>query len=198
MEHFRRALAVDGHHPELEAAALTSLGMLAHLANRDREATGYLRRALATDRGGRTAPLARNNLGLAEARLGRGEAAVELHRQALDQARRAGSVTAVRAVLLGLGETSLRLGLPAEAPFREALRLARAGRFRMQEALALDGLAHATGDPVWWREALAILADLDVEDRADLVRRHLADPAGRWCDLCRTTSAPDVARLVPA
>jgi DNA-binding SARP family transcriptional activator/tetratricopeptide (TPR) repeat protein len=198
MEHFRQALAADGHDRELEAAALTSLGMLAHLANHDREAAGYLRRALATDRGGRTAPLARNNLGLAEGRLGRGEAAVELHRQALDQARRVGSVAAVRAILLGLGETSLRLGLPAAEPFREALRLARAGRFRMQEALALDGLAHATGDPACWREALAILADLDLDDRADLVRRHLADPAGRWCDLCRATSASDVARLVPA
>jgi DNA-binding SARP family transcriptional activator/tetratricopeptide (TPR) repeat protein len=198
MEHFQRALAADGHDRELAAAALTALGMLAHLANRDREAAGYLRRALATDRAGRTAPLARNNLGLAEARLGRGEAAVALHREALDQARRTGNVAAVRAILLGLGETSLRLGLPAEEPFREALGLARAGRFRMQEALALDGLAHATGDPAWWREALTILTDLGVADRAGLVRRHLADPAGRWCDLCRATSTPDAARLVPA
>jgi DNA-binding SARP family transcriptional activator/tetratricopeptide (TPR) repeat protein len=193
MNHFRHALAAAAGDPDLAAAALTSLGMLAHLANRDREAAGYLRRALATG-DGRIEPLARNNLGLAEARLGRGEAAVELHRQALDQARRAGNAAAVRAVLLGLGETSLRLGLPAEQPFAEALRLARAGRFRMQEALALDGLAHATGTAARWWEALAILTDLRVTDRADLVRRHLADPAGRCCDLCRATPAAEVAR----
>jgi DNA-binding SARP family transcriptional activator len=194
MDHFRQALAAAQDDRDLAAAALTSLGMLAHLAGRDREAARYLRRALATAGGARTAPLARNNLGLAQARLGRGAAAVESHRQALDQARRAGSVAAERAVLLGLGETSLRLGLPAQRPFTEALRLARAGRFRMQEALALDGLAHATGDPAWWWEALAILTDLHVTDRVDLVRRHLADPAGRWCDLCRATPAADVAR----
>jgi hypothetical protein len=85
-----------------------------------------------------------------------------------------------------MGETALRLGVPAVTPFRQALELARAGRFRMQEALALDGLAHATGDPAYWREALAILIDLGV-DRADLVRRHLADPAARSCDLCRAS-----------
>ena len=198
MAHFRQALFAVDRDPELAAAALTSLGMLAHLAHRDREAAGYLRRALATDGGLRIAPLARNNLGLAEARLGRGEAAVALHRQALEQARRTGNVAALRAVLLGLGETSLRLGRPAAEPFREALRLARAGHFRMQEALALDGLAHATGEPVWWRQALAILTELDVADRAELVRRHLADPAGRWCDLCRAAPAPAAARPVSA
>jgi DNA-binding SARP family transcriptional activator len=193
MEHFRLARA--DADPEIEAAALTSLGMLAHLAGRDREATGYLRRALARDT--RVTALARNNLGLAEARLGRGAAAVSLHREALEHARRAGNAAAVRAILLGLGETSLRLGLPAEQPFQEALRLARAGRFRMQEALALDGLAHATGNRAWWREALTILTDLGVE-RADLVRRHLADPGGRWCDLCRAPSTVDRARPVAA
>jgi DNA-binding SARP family transcriptional activator/tetratricopeptide (TPR) repeat protein len=198
MEHFRRALAADRRDQEIAAAALTSLGMLAHLANRDREAARYLRRALATPGGDRYAALARNNLALAEARLGRGDAAVALHRQALAEARAAGSVPAVRAILLGLGETSLRLGLPAEQPFREALRLARAGRFRMQEALALDGLAHASGDPTHWRGALSILTDLRVTDRADLVRRHLADPAGRCCDLCRAAPAADAARPVPA
>ncbi|HEY6747794.1 MAG TPA: BTAD domain-containing putative transcriptional regulator [Mycobacteriales bacterium] len=186
MEHFRLARA--GADPEMEAAALTSLGMLAHLAGRDREAAGYLRRALAHD--SPVTALARNNLALAEARLGRGATALSLHHEALADA---GNAAATRAILLGLGETSLRLGLPAEQPFREALGLARAGRFRMQEALALDGLAHATGDPAWWREALAILTELGV-DRADLVRRHLADPAGRWCDLCRAPSRVDRAR----
>jgi DNA-binding SARP family transcriptional activator len=188
MEHFRPVLT--GADPEIEAAALTSLGMLAHLAGRDREATGYLRRALRHDT--RVTALARNNLALAEARLGRGAAALSLHHEALATA---GGAAATRAILLGLGETSLRLGLPAERPFREALELARAGRFRMQEALALDGLAHATGDPAWWREALSILTELGV-DRAELVRRHLTDPGGRWCDLCRAPSTVDRARPV--
>ncbi len=38
----------------------------------------------------------------------------------------------------------------------------------------------------YWREALAIFTDLGVA-QAELVRRHLADPAGRWCDLCPAT-----------
>ena len=93
----------------------------------------------------------------------------------------------MRTVLLGLGETSLRIDRPAEDEFRQALRLARDARYPMHEALALDGLAHATGDPTYWREALPIFTDLGVA-QADLVRRHLADPAGRWCDLCPATA----------
>jgi hypothetical protein len=90
-------------------------------------------------------------------------------------------------VLLGLGETSLRIGRPAEDDFQQALRLARDARYPMHEALALDGLAHATGDLAYWREALAIFTDLGVA-QADLVRQHLADPDGRWCDLCPATA----------
>jgi hypothetical protein len=107
----------------------------------------------------------------------------------LELARSAGS-SVERSILLGLGETSLRVGVAAERPFREALALARAGRFRMHEALALDGLAHATGDTGYWRQALAIFADLGV-DRADLVRKHLANLGQSCCDLCR---APTDAR----
>jgi DNA-binding SARP family transcriptional activator/tetratricopeptide (TPR) repeat protein len=194
IEHLRRATAVDGGDRPLRATTLTSLGMVEHLAGRDADATRHLRRALALDQSNpRTTALGWNNLALAEGRQGRADAALAHHRQALQLARRIGSDSAVRAILLGLGETALRLGRPAAGPFRQALELARAGRFRMQEALALDGLAHATGDPAYWREALAILLDLGVT-RAELVRRHLADPGAGCCDLCRAAPSRGAAR----
>jgi DNA-binding SARP family transcriptional activator/tetratricopeptide (TPR) repeat protein len=191
MEHFRGVLAGEPADRHLVAAALTSLGMVAHLLHRDVEAAGYLRRALAIEHGqSRTTALGWNNLALTEGRLDRAGAAMEHHRHALAVARRAGSTSAERAILLGLGETSLRLGKPAAEAFRQALALAREGRFRMQEALALDGLAHATGDRAYWHAALAILTDLGVP-QADLVRRHLAEPGHRCCDLCRAVSTVD-------
>ena len=102
----------------------------------------------------------------------------------------------MRTVLLGLGETSLRLGRPAAEP-SSGRRWGWPGtaRYPMHEALALDGLAHATGDPAYWREALAIFTDLGVA-QAELVRRHLADPAGRWCDLCPAAPAPGAGAAV--
>jgi len=198
MAHFHQAL--DCHeglgHGQLEAVALTSLGMLAHLRHQDVEATGYLRRALAIEHGGlHTEALVWNNLGLAEGRLGE-RGALDHHLRALALARRVGSRTAERTTLLGLGETSLRLGFPAAEAFQEAYELARAGRFRMQEALALDGLAHATGDSRFWRQALNIYADLGVS-RADVVRAHLENPGAARCDLCRAVSPVDTARLGP-
>lgn len=185
MGHFRRVLAGNAGDQPLRAAALTSLGMLAHQLHRDVEAAGFLREALAIDHDSlRLTAMGWNNLGLTEGRLGRPRDALRHHRQALALARRTGSSTAERGILLGLGETSLRLGLPAEEPFRRALELARTGRFRMQEGLALDGLAHATGETAYWYEALAIFTELGVP-RARLVGRHLADPGVACCDLCR-------------
>ncbi len=191
MAHLRQVLGTGDR--QLEATALTSLGMLAHLLHRDVEAAGYLRQALAIDHDNdRTRAFGWNNLALTEGRQGRAEAALRHHRRALAIARRLGSPSAVRTVLLGLGETSLRIGRPAAAEFRQALRLARQARYPMHEALALDGLAHATGEPAYWREALAVFTDLGVA-QADLVRQHLADPDGRWCDLCPATAAVAVA-----
>jgi DNA-binding SARP family transcriptional activator/tetratricopeptide (TPR) repeat protein len=192
LDHFRHA--TRSADPRLRATALTSMGMLAHLLHRDVEAAGHLHRALAiTQDNPRTTALALNNLGLAEGRLGRRDAALDHHRRALTLARQAGSRGAERAILLGLGETSLRLGVPAEEPFRRARDLARRGRFRMQEALALDGLAHATGERWAWRAALAIFTDLGVA-RAGLVRAHLDSPGTPCCDLCRVTPPVDVTR----
>ncbi|HEY7101282.1 MAG TPA: BTAD domain-containing putative transcriptional regulator [Mycobacteriales bacterium] len=195
MAHLRHVLGTGD--PQLEATTLTSLGMLAHLLHRDAEASGYLRRALAIDHDNdRTKAFGWNNLALTEGRQGRAEAALQHHRRALAIARRLHSPSAVRTVLLGLGETSLRIGRPAADDFRQALRLARDARYPMHEALALDGLAHATGELAHWREALAIFTDLGVA-QADLVRRHLADPAGRWCDLCPATAPVAVAVAGP-
>lgn len=197
IEHFRRALARNGDDPGFRAAALTNQGMLAHQLHRDAEAATYLREALALAHDNpRITALGWNNLALTEGRLGQRRQALEHHRYALDLARRIGSAAAERGILLGLGETSLRLGVSAEEPFRQTLELARAGRFRMQEALALDGLAHATGDPAYWHAALAILAELGVP-RADLVRRHLDNPGAACCDLCRAASPVVAARPRP-
>ena len=194
IDHLRRAAATDPDRPR-QATTLTSLGMVEHLAGHDTEAARDLRRALALDRSNpRTTAMGWNNLALTEGRLGRAEAALTHHRQALELARRIDSASAQRGILLGLGETSLRLGRPAAEPFRQALELARAGRFRMQEALALDGLAHATGDRARWREALEIFLDLGVADRAALVGHHLADPGTAWCDLCRAAPSRGAAR----
>ena len=191
MEQLRHVLGTGDR--QLEATTLTSLGMLAHLLHQDAEAAGYLRRALAIDHdNGRTRAFGWNNLALTEGRQGHAEVALQHHRRALALARRLHSPSAVRTVLLGLGETSLRIGRPAEVDFRQALQLAREARYPMHEALALDGLAHATGDPAHWRAALAIFTDLGVA-QADLVRRHLADPTGRWCDLCPATAGAAVA-----
>ncbi len=179
MAHLRQALAATAGDRALAATALTNLGMLAHLLHRDDEAVGLLRRALAIEHDNqRTVALGWNNLGLTDGRLGQRDAAIEHHRTALRLARQSGSRSAERGILLGLGESSLRLGLPAREPFQQALELARAGRFRMQEALALDGLAHATGDPTYWRQALTIFAELGVQ-QAELVHRHLAEPGWR-------------------
>lgn len=189
IEHLRLAAGYGGDR-QLLATTLTSLGMVEHLAGRDTDAARDLRRALALDQSNpRTTALGWNNLALAEGRLGRATAALAHHRQALELARRIDSASALRGILLGLGETSLRLGRPAAEPFRQALELARAGRSRMQEALALDGLAHATGDRTRWQEALAIFVDLGVAGRTDLTRRHLDRPDQAWCDLCRAASA---------
>jgi tetratricopeptide (TPR) repeat protein len=197
IEHFRRALTLNVDDPGFRAAALTNQGMLAHQLHRDAEAATYLREALAlTHDNLRITALGWNNLALTEGRLGQRREALEHHRLALDLARRIGSAAAERGILLGLGETSLRLGVSAEEPFRQTLELARAGRFRMQEALALDGLAHATGDPAYWHAALAILAELGVP-RADLVRRHLENPEAACCDLCRAASPVAAARPRP-
>jgi DNA-binding SARP family transcriptional activator/tetratricopeptide (TPR) repeat protein len=194
MEHLRCVLAGTTGDRQLEATALTNLGMLAHQLHRDAEAAGYLRRALAIDHDNlRTVALAWNNLALTEGRLGQREAAIDHHRAALKLARQIGSRSAERGILLGLGETSLRLGLPAREPFAEALDLARAGRFGMQEGLALDGLAHATGETRYWHEALGIFTDLGV-DQANLVRHHLEEPGFPWCDLCRAAPRQGAAR----
>jgi hypothetical protein len=63
----------------------------------------------------------------------------------------------------------------------------------MQEALALDGLAHATGDRECWVQALAIFSDLGVS-HAELVRRHLDNPGEVCCELCRASAPVDGAR----
>jgi tetratricopeptide (TPR) repeat protein len=187
MAHLRRASAVAAPSDlSLRATILSNLGMLAHQQFRDVEGAEYLRASLAVEHGNpRITALAVNNLALTEGRLGEPERAMAHHREALALARSTGLPTAERAVLLGMGETALRLGLVAEArtAFRAAVESARAGRFRIQEALALDGLAHATGDPAHWRAALAILRDLGVP-RAETVASHLAAPGEPCCELC--------------
>jgi tetratricopeptide (TPR) repeat protein len=190
LEQLDLAIKFSDFDGEFEAVTLSNMGMIAHLMGRDRESIAYLQRALAIPHDNlRARALGWNNLGLAEGRLGHLDEALKHQRKGLALARRSRKPNATCGILLGIGETSLRFGLPAAEPFREAIVLAREGRFRIQEAIALDGLAHATGDHVYWEEALEIFDELGVK-RADLVRRHLARPDARHCDLCSADLAP--------
>ena len=49
---------------------------------------------------------------------------------------------------------------PAAVWFERSLELSRDQGTRIQEAIALDGLAHATGDLDAWRAAAAIFDEL--------------------------------------
>jgi tetratricopeptide (TPR) repeat protein len=190
LEQLDLAIKFSDFGGEFEAVTLNNMGMIAHLMGRDRESIAYLQRALAIPHDNlRARALGWNNLGLAEGRLGHLDEALKHQRKGLALARRSRKPNATCGILLGIGETSLRFGLPAAEPFREAIVLAREGRFRIQEAIALDGLAHATGDHAYWEEALEIFDELGVK-RADMVRRHLARPDARHCDLCSADLAP--------
>lgn len=187
--HFHEALAAGRGDPTLAGPTLNALGMALHLAGRDREAEGFLHEALAIDgRSTRLTSLTLGNLGLVNARLGRRDAALDLHHEAIALARRAEAPMVESAAELGLGETLLRLGEPDPGPFERALALARGIEHGIQEAIALDGLAHVTGEPEHWWQALGIFARLGVA-QAELVRVHLADPGGAHCDLCRAPAA---------
>lgn len=195
MRHFRLALHSGLKDRQLEASALTSLGMLAHLAHRDDEAVTHLERALALNSDDpRLTALAWCNLGLANGRRGHPDRALSLHRRALALAHECSEPLLECVAQLGLGETSLRLGVPALSHFRESLRVARELGFRIQEALALDGLAHCTDDPSYWQEALRIFAELGVA-QTNAVREHLARPGERCCDMCQV---PSHAGMAPA
>lgn len=192
--HFHEALTASRGDPRLTGATLNSLGMVLHLAGRDTEAEGFLREALAIEgRSPRLTALTLGNLGLVSARLGRHDAALDLHGEAVALARECDAPLVECAAHLGLGETLLRIGAPDPEPFEQALAIARAYEFGIQEAIALDGLAHVTGDPEHWWQALDIFARLGVA-QAELVRAHLADPTGAPCDLCRAPSLVNGAR----
>jgi tetratricopeptide (TPR) repeat protein len=168
--------------------------MVLHLAGRDAEAEGFLREALTIEpRSPRLTALTLGNLGLVSARLGRRDAALDLHREALALARECAVPLVECAAELGLGETLLRIGEPDPRPFEDALVLARENELGVQEAIALDGLAHVTGELEHWWQALDIFARLGVA-QAELVRAHLADPTGAHCDLCRAPPPVNGAR----
>lgn len=192
--HFHEALTASRGDPGLAGPTLNSLGMALHLAGRDIEAEGFLREALTIEgRSPRLTSLALGNLGLVNARLGRRAAALDLHHEAIALARGSAAPTVECAAELGLGETLLRIDEPDPGPFEHALALARANEHGIQEAIALDGLAHVTGEPEYWWQALGIFARLGVA-QAQLVRAHLADPTSAHCDLCRASSPVNGAR----
>lgn len=192
--HFHEALTAGRGNPGLTGGALNSLGMVLHLAGRDAEAEGFLREALTIEpRSPRLTALTLGNLGLVSARLGRRDAALDLHREALALARECAVPLVECAAELGLGETLLRIGEPDPRPFEDALVLARENELGVQEAIALDGLAHVTGELEHWWQALDIFARLGVA-QAELVRAHLADPTGAHCDLCRAPPPVNGAR----
>ena len=184
MDHFAAVLALAPEHPALTAAIHNSMAMRCHLAGDDRAAVEHARLALGVEGvSDRLRAGAWCNLALASARLGEHDDALRWHHRAVELAERCGEPSVRVHTYLGLGETLLRLGAPAAVWFERSLELSRDQGTRIQEAIALDGLAHATGDLDAWRAAAAIFDELGLAQAA-LVRRHLADPDGRWCDLC--------------
>jgi tetratricopeptide (TPR) repeat protein len=184
MDHFAAVLELAPDHSEMTAAIHNSMAMRCHLAGDDRAAVEHARQSLAVDGvNDRLRASAWCNLALASARLGAREDALRWHHRAVELAERLGENTVRVHAYLGLGETLLRLGAPAGIWFERSLELSRDQGTRIQEAIALDGLAHATGDLDAWRAAATIFDELGLP-QAELVRRHLADPGGRWCDLC--------------
>lgn len=182
---YRTAAALLVDQPTVVAGALVTIAMLLHQQFDDTAAIDAARQALAIPGIGPTErALAWCNLGLATARTGRPQEAIAFHRKAVAEAEAIDDPYTSCSAHLGLGESSLRLGEPAEAAFRTALSLARLQRNRIQQAIALDGLAHAVHDPGYWRQAMDIYTSLGVP-QADLVRAHLQEPGRPHCDLCR-------------
>lgn len=170
--------------PALVAGACATISMLQHQRLDDPAAVRYARRALSIPEAPPVArALAWCNLGLATARTGRAEVALRMHRRALREADSSGDLSIRCAANLGLGESSLRTDRPAEGAFRTALALAEQQGNRIQTAIALDGLAHATHEATYWQSALDIFTALGVPQAA-LVRRHLREPERPQCDLC--------------
>lgn len=195
MAHFRLALDSGLDDPELAAAALNTLAMHAHQTGSDADAVRYAKRALAQPHNNlRVRAMSWCNLAMPLARLGRTDAALRHHRRALEVAIDSREPSVQCAAYLGLGETALRLDIDAGGYFRKALDLARLQRYRIQEAIALDGLAHATSNPEYWRVALVIYTELGVR-RRDLMRRHLEEPGTVCCDLCRPPGGLGVRHL---
>jgi hypothetical protein len=184
MGHFGAVLDLKPDQPALIAAIHNSMAMRCHLAGDDRAAVEHARRGLRVEGvSDRLRAGSWCNLALASARLGEHDDALRWHHRAVELAERSGESSVRVHTYLGLGETLLRLGRPAAVWFERSLGLSRDQGTRIQEAIALDGLAHATGDLDAWRSAAIIFDELGLAQAA-LVRQHLADPDGRWCDLC--------------
>lgn len=181
---FSRAAQLLTGHPALLASAYSTMAMHLHLSGRDEQAATTARQALAIEHGNvGVRAMSWCNLALATGRLGQADAALGYHGRAIETATDAGAPNLLCAALLGQGETSLRLGRPAADAFVRALRLAEEQPNLIQIGLALDGLAHATGDRAHWERALAVFTELGVP-QAGLVRRHLDEPDRPHCDLC--------------
>ena len=184
MDHFAAVLTLEPEPSVLTAAVHNSMAMRCHLAGDDRAAVEHARLALGYE--GASDLLRAGawcNLALASARLGARDDALRWHHRAVELADGVNEPSVRVHTYLGLGETLLRLGRPAAVWFERSIELSRDQGTRIQEAIALDGLAHATGDLDAWRAAVAIFDELGLAQAA-IVRQHLADPDGAWCDLC--------------
>ena len=193
MDHFAAVLALAPDHTTLTVAMHNSMAMRCHLAGDNEAAVEHARLALGVeDADDRLRAASWCNLALASARLGEHDDALRWHHRAVELAERSGEPAVRVHTYLGFGETLLRLGEPAAVWFERSLELSHGQGTRIQEAIALDGLAHATGDLGAWRAAATIFDDLGLA-QAGTVRRHLADPDGTWCDLCAGARRPGTA-----
>jgi len=176
--HYGQGLALCGQVGNRvgQAQAHLGLGGLLHQQGQYGGAAGHARQALElyTAEGHLNGQAnALNGLGWNLAQLGDYEEALAHCRQALALCRKAGGRHIEAITLDSLGYAHHRLGQHAEATgcFQQAIDIARQIGFRHQQADSLSHLGdthHATGDletaRTAWREALAILDDLQHPD----------------------------------
>jgi tetratricopeptide (TPR) repeat protein len=190
VDHLERSLAMLRENGDRtpEADFLHELGLVQYRWHGPDRAYPYFTRALAMhrelgNREGEATALA--HLGIAYAQAELWDDALRHSRLALDIARELGDRRVEAIALDGLGSTLCGLGQWGAAGNHHEAALGRSVRLddRYGRARALDGLGRAclgAGDGErahrLWREALALLADLDVPEVARLRARLTPDP----------------------
>ena len=193
LENYQSALVVYQEYGELhdQGMLMSNIGTILTLLGRYDEALASHREALRVARqlGDRWREgTALTCIGTVYRHLGRYEEAIADHIRALDLLRDVAHPGAQSEVVNDLAETYRAAGRPAMAfhHHSEAVWLARLATERRQEARGLDGLAQVystSGEPAaaaeHWRQALAIYAELDLPEAAEVRARLGTNVAAR-------------------